>query len=111
MNTSILIVVSAIVILVMALVLLTIFGQGIGGVATITGAKSQCAEIGRSTCSATGMLPANWAIPTMRVKEGGQVQMRSCAYLMRDTPCGPDLASHNCILCGFPTPESIPGAS
>ncbi len=104
MRVSILIVVSAIVVLVIALVLLTIFSTGIGPIGTITGARTQCAEIGRSTCTATQTLPANWAIPSMRVNEGGQVLLRSCAYLMKDTSCGADLARQTCYTCQFITP-------
>ena len=102
MNTSILIVVSAIVVLVMALVLLTIFSQGLGNIYTITGAQSQCATVGRTTCSTSGVLPANWAIPTLRVNEGGTPIMRSCAYLM-EAQCGSNLNAHTCAGCTFPT--------
>lgn len=108
MRVSILIVVSAIVILVIALVLLTIFSTGIGPIGTITGAKSQCAQVGRTTCSATGTLPANWAIPTMRVSDGGQTVVRSCAYLMMDMSCGSagTLEAQSCYSCQYPTPET-----
>ncbi len=103
MRVSILIVVSAIVILVIALVLLTIFSSGIGNIYTIAGAQSQCAQIGRSTCASAGTLPANWAIPTMRVNEAGQTVLRSCAYLMRAT-CGEQLNTQPCSSCQFTTP-------
>ncbi|NIP39995.1 MAG: hypothetical protein GTN39_00570 [Candidatus Aenigmarchaeota archaeon] len=103
MRVSILIVVSAVVILVIALVLLTIFGTLIGNVYTVTGAQSQCAQIGRSTCSATGNLPANWAVPSLRVSEGGQTVVRSCAYLMRST-CGENLGQQTCFTCQYTTP-------
>jgi len=103
MRVSILIVVSAIVILIIALVLLTIFSTGISPVGTITGAQSQCAQIGRSTCAASGTLPANWAIPTMRVTMEGETRLVSCAYLMRNT-CGEVLEHQTCHTCGYPTP-------
>jgi len=103
MRVSILIVISAIVILIIALVLLTIFSQGISPVGTLTGAQSQCAQIGRSTCAATGTLPANWAVPSMRVNINGQPQWVSCAYLMRDK-CGEVLEHQTCYTCGYPTP-------
>jgi len=103
MRVSILIVISAIVIMVMALVLLTIFSTGIGPIHSITGAQSQCAQIGRSTCSSVGTLPNTWAIPTMRVNEAGQTVTRSCAHLMRAI-CGEDLPRQTCLTCNFPTP-------
>jgi len=103
MRVSILIVVSAIVILVIALVLLAIFSSVIPDIQTITGARNQCSNIGIGTCSTSGTLPANWAIPTYNVDEGGGVVTRSCAYLMRAT-CGDDLTGQTCSRCGFRTP-------
>lgn len=103
MRESILIVVSAIVILVIALVLLTIFSSGIGPIYSITGAQSQCSQIGSSTCSSVGTLPANWAVPTLRVNEGGETVMRSCAYLMRGV-CPDDMTRHSCYSCNYQTP-------
>ena len=103
MRESILIVVSAIVILVIALVLLAIFSYIIPNIYTITGAQSQCAQTGRTTCASTGTLPGTWAVPTYRVDEGGNTVTRSCAYLMQST-CGTDLSKHTCYTCNYPTP-------
>jgi hypothetical protein len=105
MRESILIVVSAIVILVIALVLLTIFSSGIGPIYSVTGATSQCAQVGTSTCASVGTLPANWAVPTLRVNEGGQPVIRSCAYLM-ESQCttGGTLQTQTCASCNYPTP-------
>lgn len=80
MHTSLVIVVAAIVILITALVLVTIFGVGIGQVASITQAKNNCITQALASCRATNALPITWDYP-MSVTEGGQQTQQSCREL------------------------------
>lgn len=76
-------VISIVVILIVALVILTIFGRSIFGVSTITEARSYCSTLRATTCSATGSLPREWNIPTIKVGN----QLMSCGELVPSTRC------------------------
>lgn len=104
MSMPILVVVTAIIILVVALVILTIFGSGLGNIQTITQAESQCATLGASTCRSTGSLPPTWGVQNMLVSDpnGGQ-RMDSCAVLLK---CGTGTKA-GCSGCNYPTPPTV----
>ena len=61
------IIVAAIVIMVTALVVLTIFSSGISNFTTITQAQAFCETQGRSSCGVTGQLPPSWQAQTVKV--------------------------------------------
>ena len=97
----ILVVVTAIIILVVALVILTIFGSGLGNIQTITQAESQCASLGASACKATGSLPPTWGVNNMLVRDAnGNQRMDSCAVLLK---CGGN-DKPGCLGCLYPVP-------
>ena len=67
MKESIMIVIAAIVILVIALVLLTIFGQGIGGPSQFASQANVCRSTAASSCQLTGQLPPDWGTARYRI--------------------------------------------
>lgn len=77
--------VAAIVILIIALVVLTIFGSSLGGVQTIGEATNQCIIEGKGACgTGLGSLPPTWSQPTKKLTDG---TFRSCAFLTSATTC------------------------
>ena len=65
MNTTLAVVVSAIVILITALVVITIFSGGVGQVGSMTNSQSVCQTQARSSCYAACSLPLTWSVPTV----------------------------------------------
>lgn len=61
------IVVAAVIIIIAALAILTIFGMGITPVSTMTELRSQCSIQGVSNCQVTGNLPPSWNSPSVMV--------------------------------------------
>lgn len=84
MNITLTVVVAAIVILITALVVLTIFGGGMGQVGTLAQAETICKSQCESTCQATNRMPLTWNIATVR--QG--TEMKSCADIGVSCPCG-----------------------
>ena len=80
MNITLTVVVAAIVILITALVIITIFGQTIGNVATIAEGKSLCRTVLETSCKATNAKPAVW-----KVNVNGVVQ--ECSALQGMSAC------------------------
>lgn len=66
METTLTVVVAAIVILITALVVITIFGSGITQVSGIMQARSICQTQCEASCRATGTPPITWNVPTIR---------------------------------------------
>ena len=62
MSTTLVLVVGAVVILVTALVLLTIFGSGITPLGSLSNFQNQCRISGESSCETTKQLPLTWSI-------------------------------------------------
>jgi len=87
MNMTLTVVVSAIVILITALVVITIFGTGITQVTTISQAKAICATQMQSTCSWSHTDPTSWGAENLRV--GDDV-----------VSCGGVLPSCDCVASG-----------
>lgn len=81
-------VIAIIVILVVAIVILTIFGPGISPVPDFASQRNVCVQSGSGTCSTTGSLPLDWQVPKP-YKQGDQVLSGSCAELVGGfgTPC------------------------
>ena len=67
MNITLTVVVAAIVILITALVVITIFGSGMTNVGTVAQAKSVCETQAKASCDSTGDCPITWNIPNIRV--------------------------------------------
>lgn len=77
------IVISAIVIIVVALVVLTIFGGGIRPITTIGEAISVCQTSCTATCSSVGIPPITWNAPTANVNGVAQ----SCSKVAGTCTC------------------------
>jgi hypothetical protein len=97
-HTSITITVAAAAILLVALVVLNIFGFGMSSVSTLAEAGSQCSMQGVSTCQATAALPATWNSPSVFLNNA----VISCREA---TGCG----SCSCILGGGEVRDFEPG--
>ena len=67
MNTTLAVVVSAIVILITALVVITIFSGGMQQIGTISQAKTLCTTNFITTCQSTGQTPPTWTVANMNV--------------------------------------------
>jgi hypothetical protein len=61
MSMTLWIVISAVVIVVVALVILTIFGSSMGGISNVIEFRRNCEMVGRTSCGATGFLPLTWS--------------------------------------------------
>jgi disulfide bond formation protein DsbB len=79
-SMTIYLIVAAVVILITALVILTIFGTGIQPIVDITTQRSICLQQGTISCQTTGELPPTWKIP-MKVNEGGKIVEKSCSEI------------------------------
>ncbi len=60
MSQTLVIIVAAVVILVTALVLLTIFSGSLTPIASISQLQAQCETAGDQSCALTGQLPPTW---------------------------------------------------
>ena len=88
MTMTLTIIVAAVVILVTALVILTIFGSGIANVSSLAEAKVHCQTVGQASCSITGSVPPTWMANT--VKQGNV--MKSCSEICTASTCTEDAA-------------------
>ena len=84
MSHTLVIVVSAIVILVAALVIITIFGSGVQQVASLAQAEAFCKTSAESSCKTTGMMPPTWNAPTVKYNDqlmacGSIESLKNCA--------------------------------
>jgi len=80
MNITLSVVVAAIVILITALVIITIFGQSIGNVATIAEGETYCRTVLEASCKTANSKPTVW-----KVNIGGNVQ--ECSGLPGISSC------------------------
>ena len=85
MNMTLAVVVAAIVILITALVIITIFGTGIGQVGSLVEAESYCRSQAAASCRATNSLPVTWDIETVKVN-GAPMSCKK-ATGCHDCPC------------------------
>lgn len=79
MRTELELVIIAIMLLVAALVVLTIFAGGLGPFGTLTNARSSCANAGKSSCETSGIAPFNWETKSIQKPDGTYT---SCADLL-----------------------------
>ncbi|MBN2101534.1 MAG: hypothetical protein JW716_01540 [Candidatus Aenigmarchaeota archaeon] len=87
MKESIMIVIAAIVVLVIALVLLTIFGQGMNPVGSFSNQANLCRASGASSCQLTGGLPPGWSSTRYKVNKDGVEVEESCAQMINVDVC------------------------
>jgi hypothetical protein len=78
-SATLLIIVSAIVILIAALVVLTIFGSGITPIVDLTNGRNLCLQQVAQSCTITGDVPPTWNAATMNVKEGDKILSLPCS--------------------------------
>ena len=79
MSTTLNVVVTAIVVLIIALVLITIFSGAITPLASLAQARNNCMVQGKTTCDSTGALPITWEIKSLKVADSDILQ--SCKEL------------------------------
>jgi hypothetical protein len=79
MRTELELVIIAIMLLVAALVVLTIFAGGMRPFGDITSARSSCLNSGKSSCETSGVSPFNWATKSIMKPDGTYT---SCAELL-----------------------------
>lgn len=95
MSDTLAVVVAAIVILITALVIITIFSGAIGPVGGFAEARNNCELQARTTCTSTGGLPETWNIRTQRVEQTSyacsSLQSCSCDPITRAADCTPIL--------------------
>jgi hypothetical protein len=99
MSQTLVIIVAAVVVLVTALILLTIFGTGMAPISTLSEARNSCRLQGESICKSTGQLPPTWDLQTIKV--GGE--LLSCNQI-----CSPNkpLTESDCVPLGGIAPNS-----
>jgi len=89
MSATLWIVVSALVIIIVAIVVLTIFGSSMGPFSTITDFQNYCTTQAKATCASSGFLPLSWDKP---VKVGNTEKRCSDVVTIpgatEDNPCG-----------------------
>jgi len=68
LSQTLYLIVVAVVLLVLALVLLSIFGGGIAPIVNLSDAKSICATEASASCAATHSLPPTWTAKTKFTK-------------------------------------------
>ncbi|MCD6590624.1 MAG: hypothetical protein J7K72_01495 [Candidatus Aenigmarchaeota archaeon] len=90
MRLSLELVVIAIVILVVALVVLTMFGGSMGHLGTLTAAKNNCMRTGEFSCKSTGNYPSGWT--TDKVGPNGE----TCSELV-NCVCEPNTRTWSCV--------------
>ncbi len=86
MNITLTVVVAAIVILITALVVITIFGSGMTNVGSMAELESFCKTQCETSCRTTGQPPVTWNVNNVQDKNG---QLTSCgaALGIRDFQC------------------------
>jgi hypothetical protein len=82
LSTVLTIVIAAVVILVAALVILTIFIQGTSPLASLAEAKNFCRTQATPICETTGNMPFTWDIPSVSV--GGVLKACSDSEVLGD---------------------------
>ena len=99
MSETLMIVVSAIIILIVALVLITMFSSSITPLGNLAQAKNNCMVQAKSTCASTGALPVTWAVQSVKTSDSDA--LLSCKSLWSDCDCCPQSASETCLKCNF----------
>jgi len=94
LSTSLEIAIAAIVILIVALVILTIFSGSIWPVGDFTAVQGICKSKGSSICSVTRSLPNDWN-SKVNYRVGNNIEESTCAALV---------GCNSCQGCGFLPP-------
>jgi nitrate/TMAO reductase-like tetraheme cytochrome c subunit len=86
MSTTLMLVVAAVVIMVTAIVVLSIFFQGMQPALGLTETKSICMTEATSACAIFGKLPATWNVENRKVTyPDGRKGTESCAQIVSKT--------------------------
>ncbi len=80
--------VALILLLIIAFVLISVLGTGVGQLKTFSEAQSICGSLGGSSCSSVGDLPFAWITNRINTEEGS----KTCADIM---------GCDTCESCGF----------
>ena len=86
MRTELELVIIAIMLLVGALVILTMFGGGMGQLGQITNAQNVCRQNFELSCRTTGQLPSTWSTAVVFTENGVG---KTCANIV-NCNCGSD---------------------
>jgi hypothetical protein len=74
MNMTMELVVAAIVVLIVALVVITIFGGSITPIGGMTSADSICRTQAKSSCMSGCTMPLTWNLPTVKDASGNMIE-------------------------------------
>jgi hypothetical protein len=85
-SATLIIIVTAIVILIAALVVLTIFGSGITPIVDLTAQKNICLQQAGVTCQTTKQMPPTWNAQVQYTKDG-KIEQGSCASITGCSGC------------------------
>ena len=85
MSQTLYILVAAIIILVTAVVIISVFLQGVGPAVGLTEAKSLCQTQLATSCATFGQVPATWSVQNVNI-DGEE---KSCAQIT-NCGCNPD---------------------
>ena len=72
--------------LVVALVILSIFGNSLTPIVGLTEFRNQCTFTASTTCTTTNSLPPTWNIP-QSIREGGTSVTKSCSAEFPGVQC------------------------
>ncbi|MBU0898660.1 MAG: hypothetical protein KKB03_04125 [Nanoarchaeota archaeon] len=84
LSQTLYLVVVAVVILIVALVLLTIFGSGVGVITGLTQNTNLCITKATSSCTATGQMPVDWRSSVLKDKDN---KPTSCYNIIAPDVC------------------------
>ena len=85
LSQTLYLVVVAVVILIVALVLLTIFGSGVGIISGLTQNENLCITKATSTCTSINQMPVDWNSRTLT--EEGYTDKVSCKTILSLVNC------------------------
>ena len=93
MSTTLTLVVVAIVILITAVIVLTIFWQGVTPAVGLTEAKSICQTQATVSCATFNKMPPTWNVENMKVTVDGKTSTMSCSKV-------PGITGNDCAAYG-----------
>ena len=87
MTNTLYLVVAAVVILVTAVVVLTIFWQGMFPAVGLTEAKSLCLTQAQISCKTFQQMPPTWNVPNVKVRVGDTTETKACSQIKGLSSC------------------------
>jgi len=95
LTTTLWIIIGAVIVVVVALVLLTIFGRGMLGITSLADFRKNCEVTGRASCQTVSYLPLTWEVNT--------------PIDNKPASCATEWSCTSCDTCNWPTPSLISG--